>query len=116
MEFADWCKKMQIKWIGVDCGPADHPMNTKIRDWMPKLAQECDKYFKEKYKKSIDEIFPPDHYQLMHIQLFPLDIIHAENLGGEIDKILNKRTIVGCFPWKFMGGESAFCRIVAFEE
>ncbi len=25
---------MKIKWIGVDCGSADHPMNTKIREWM----------------------------------------------------------------------------------
>ncbi len=116
MEFADWCKKMEIKWIGVDCGSADHPMNTKIRDWMPRLAKECNEYFKKKYKKNMEEFFPPNHYQLMHIQLFPQDIIHAENLGGEIDKILNKRSIVGCFPWRFMGGESAFCRIVAFEK
>jgi hypothetical protein len=21
---------------------------------------------------------------------------------------------VGCFPWRFMGGEAAFCRFVAF--
>jgi len=65
---------------------------------------------------SLDDFFPPDHYQLMHIKLFPLDIIHAENLGGEIDTILNKRTTIGCFPWKFVGGESCICRIVAFEE
>lgn len=116
MEFADWCKKMQFKWIGVDCGSADHPMNTKIRDWMPNLAAECDKYFNKKYKKTLDEIFPSEHYQLMHIKLFPLNIIHAENLGGEIDKVLNKRVTIGCFPWRFVGGESSICRIVAFLE
>ncbi|PKM92684.1 MAG: cyclase, partial [Elusimicrobia bacterium HGW-Elusimicrobia-4] len=27
----------------------------------------------------------------------------------------NKRTTVGCFPWRFVGGESSICRIVAFE-
>jgi len=115
-EFSDWCKKMKLKWIGVDCGSADHPFNTKIREWMPKLAVECEAYFQKKYKKSIDDIFPTSHYQLMHIDLFPLDIIHAENLGGEIDKLLNKRTTVGCFPWRFVGGESSICRIVAFED
>ncbi|MDI6642155.1 MAG: hypothetical protein QME68_07595 [Elusimicrobiota bacterium] len=106
---------MNFKWSGVDCGSADHPMNTKIRDWMPSLAKECDEYFRRKFKKSIDEIFSPSHYQLMHIQLFPLNIIHTENLGGEIDKLLNKRITVGCFPWRFVGGESSICRIVAFE-
>ena len=43
MEFAKWCAEMQIKWIGVDCGSADHPMNTKIRDWMPVQAGQADR-------------------------------------------------------------------------
>ena len=115
MGFAKWCREMEIKWIGVDCGSADHPMNTKIKDWMPNEAKECDKYLKDKYGKGLDEIFPPDHYQLMHVKLFPYDIIHAENLGGDIDKILNRRIIVGCFPWRFVGGESSICRILDFD-
>lgn len=112
MEFAEWCIKKKIKWIGVDCGSADHPFNTKIREWRPDLAEECAK----RNGKTLDALFPKDHYQLMHIALFPHDIIHAENLGGEIDKVLNKRMNIGIFPWKFLGGESAFARVVAFEE
>jgi kynurenine formamidase len=90
-------------------------MNTKIRDWMPRQADECETFFKSRYHKTIDEMFPPDHYQLMHIDLFPHDIIHAENLGGDIDKVLNRRMTIGCFPWRWIGGESSICRIVAFE-
>jgi kynurenine formamidase len=116
MEFAQWCREMEIKWIGVDCGSADHPMNTKIREWCPVQAREADDFLKDKYGKGLDDLFPPSHYQLMHVQLFPYDIIHAENLGGDIDKLLNRRTIVGCFPWRFVGGESSICRIVAFDE
>jgi kynurenine formamidase len=54
----------------------------------------------------------------MHIEVFPKpwEIIHVENIGGEIDKVLNKRLILGTFPWKFQYGESAFCRCVAFDE
>jgi kynurenine formamidase len=42
--------------------------------------------------------------------------MHIENLGGEITarEVQNKRVILGCFPWKFRGGEAAFCRAVAF--
>jgi len=90
-------------------------MNTKIRDWRPDLAKEADKFLKEKYGKGLDEFFPPEHYQLMHIKLFPYEIIHAENLGGDIDKILNRRITIGAFPWKWIEGESSICRIVAFE-
>ncbi len=115
-EFSAWCKKMKIKWIGIDAGSADHPMNTKIRDWMPKQAQECDAYFRKKYNKSLEEMFPADDYQLMHIDLFPHDIIHVENIGGQIREVLNKRLIIGCFPWRFVDGESSICRVVAFDE
>lgn len=115
MEFAGWCKEMKFKWLGVDCGSADHPMNTKIRDWMPAQARECEAAFQKRYGKGIDDVFPPDHYQLMHIQLFPHDIIHAECLGGEMSKVLGRRLTIGAFPWKFVGGESCICRIVAFD-
>ena len=115
-EFSEWCRKMEFKWLGVDCGSADHPMNTKIREWCPKQAAECEKYFQAKFGKGVSDIFPEDHYQLMHIDLFPYDIIHAENVGGEIDKILNRRLIIGCYPWRFEGGESSICRIVAYDE
>ncbi|MCK8825622.1 cyclase family protein [Fuchsiella alkaliacetigena] len=111
MEFAEWCKEKEIKWIGVDCGSADHPMNTVIRKLRPDLAEECE----EKLGQPLTEIFPDEGRQLMHTKLFPEGIIHVENLGGEIDKILNQRIAIGCFPWRFVDGESSICRVVAFE-
>jgi kynurenine formamidase len=114
MEFATWAKQKKLKWIGVDCGSADHPMNTKIRDWMPKDAGKADAFLKQKYGKGLDELFPPDHYQLIHIDLFNIPIVHAENLGGDIDLLLNQRVTIGCYPWRFVNGESCISRIVAF--
>ena len=61
-EFAEWAKAKKLRWIGVDCGSADHPMNTKIRDWMPKEAKYCDAHMKEKYGKGLDDIFAEDKY------------------------------------------------------
>lgn len=115
-EFAQWCKKRKIKWIGVDCGSADHPMNTKIREWMPHYAKLADEHLKNKYGKGLDDFFPPEDYQLMHVDLFPDDIIHAECVGGDIDLLSGKRATIGCFPWRFEGGESCISRIVAFVE
>ena len=115
-EFAEWCKAKKLKWLGVDCGSADHPMNTIIRDWMPRQAKEAEAHFKKKYGKPLAEVFTDDKYQLMHIEMFPHGIIHAECLGGEIDLLLNERVEIGCFPWRFVDGESSICRIVAFVE
>jgi arylformamidase len=115
-EFAEWAKKKKLKWIGVDCGSADHPMNTKIRDWMPRQAAECDAHMQKKYGKGLTEIFADDKYQLMHLEMFPHSIIHAECVGGDIDLLLNRRVKIGCFPWRFVDGESSIARIVAFVE
>jgi arylformamidase len=109
-EFAEWCLKMKLRWIGVDCGSADHPMNTVIRRLRPDLAAEAEKHL----GRPLEDIFPESGYQLMHTLLFPHEIVHCENVGGELDRVLNRRCDVGAFPWRFQGGEAAMCRIVAF--
>ena len=113
-EFAEWAKKKKLRWIGVDCGSADHPMNTKIREWMPMQAKEADAHFRKKYGKPLAEIFDDSKYQLMHLEMFDHHIVHAECLGGDIDLLLNQRCIIACFPWRFVDGESSIARIVAF--
>jgi arylformamidase len=112
-EFAVWCREKKIRWIGVDCGSADHPMNTIIRDWMPRQAKEAEVYFQKKYGTSLADRFDASKYQLMHIELFPYGIIHAECLGGDVDLLLDQRVQIGCFPWRFVDGESSIARIVA---
>ena len=38
------------------------------------------------------------------------------SVGGQVDEVLNQRVWLGCFPFRFKGGEAAFARIVAFVE
>lgn len=115
-EFHQWALDMKFKWIGVDCGSADHPMNTIIRDWHPKPFAEAEKKLKEKYGKAWDEMFPlEEYYQVMHLKLFPKKLVHAENLGGEISNVSNKRVWIGLFPLRGIELESSMCRIVALE-
>ncbi|MBD3348632.1 MAG: cyclase family protein [Candidatus Eisenbacteria bacterium] len=113
-EFHKWALKRKLNWIGVDCGSADHPMNTIIRDWHPALFEKAEAKLRSERGKSWDEVFPPEtYYQVMHLKLFPKKIVHAENLGGEIDKVGNKRCWIGCFPLRGIELESSMCRIVA---
>jgi len=114
--FHKWALEMKLKWIGVDCGSADHPMNTIIRQWHPARFAEAEQKLIKKYKvNSWDEMFPQqEYYQVMHIKMFPKKIVHAENLGGDINKLSNKRAWIGCFPLRGIELESAMCRIVAF--
>src|ERR671932_823617 len=103
-------KARGIRWLAIDAGSADHPMNTVIRQVRPDLAKKC----AAALGQPLEHIWPDDDIQVMHYDLFPHEIIHIENAGGQIDRILDQRVTVGCFPWRFMGGEAAFCRFVAF--
>ena len=122
-EMASWMLDMEISWWGVDTGSADHPMNTTIRSMRPDLTRQFEekvgmsvgKYFGEytyRHPKSgrlvKEDLFP------MHYLLFPSGCVHAENVGGDLAKVLNQRCIIGAFPWKFEGGEACPCRIIAF--
>jgi arylformamidase len=115
-DFAVWAKDKKIRWIGVDCGSADHPMNTIIRQWMPRQAKQADAYFQQHYGQKLEERFDDSKYQLMHIEMFPHHIIHAECIGGDIDLLLNRRVNIAFFPWRFVDGESSIGRCVAMVE
>ena len=81
---------------------------------MPRQARQADAHFRAKYGKSLAEFFDDSKYQLMHLEMFNKGIVHAECLGGDIDLLLNQRVQIGCFPWRFVDGESSIARIVAF--
>jgi arylformamidase len=111
-EFARWCLEMELNWLGIDCGSQDHPMNTGLRGRIP----EEDRAFCRKHGvDGIGEIFPQDDWQIMHKALFPRGVIHVENVGGDVKKVLNRRCVIGCFPLR-INTESAPCRLAAFVE
>jgi kynurenine formamidase len=123
LELLRWMLDMEIKWFGIDCGSADHPMNTTIRLMRPDIARQ----FEERVGMSCEAFFP--RYEYTHKlsgrrvlnDLFPFHNLafqeglqHAENVGGDIEKVLNRRCVIGAFPWKYEGLESCPCRIIAF--
>jgi kynurenine formamidase len=110
--FAEWVLKRGVRYLAVDVGSADHPMNTVIRRIRADEAEDAEK----KLGRSLDDIFPRADYQIMHTLLFPHDIVHIENLGGQIDEVLDQKIQFGCFPWRFQGGEAALCRAIAMIE
>jgi len=102
---------MNLNYLILDCGSADHPMNTVIQEIRPELAEEAADHFGV---DDLDEVFPPEGYQLMHNELFPEGIIHVENAQVP-EELLNERVQIRTFPWRFRGGESSVSRVVAFK-
>ncbi len=116
-EFSDWCLKKKIKWLGVDCVAMEHPMNTIQRIFHPKTFEEANQKLIDKYGKDWDEMYPLDkYYQDMHLNLFPHGIVHAENLGNELEKLEGGRYFIGCFLQRGMELASCWGRFVAWKE
>jgi kynurenine formamidase len=51
-----------------------------------------------------------------HNWAFQEGLLHAENIGGDIDLMLNKRCVIGAFVWRYEGLESCPCRILAITD
>lgn len=116
-DFADWCIEKDIKWLAVDCVAMEHPMNTIQRIWHPKTFEEANQKLIAQFGKGWEEIYPLDkYYQDMHLNLFPLGIIHAENLGKDLADMESGRYFVGCFLQKGMELTSCWARFIAFKE
>ena len=120
-DMVPWLLEKEIKIWGVDVVSTDHPMDLPIGRFLGKgMHGHCDRVrakCEEKYgKDEMERLFPDEDYQITHNALFPHNCMHIENLGGDIaaPELQNKRLPVGCFPWKFKGGEAAFARVVAF--
>src|SRR5215467_3466249 len=118
-----WMFETKIKWWAMDTGSCDHAMNTSIRRMRPDLAAQFTKLhgktpaeffgtFEYSHKKSgrrvTTDVFP------FHSWAFQEGLLHAENLGGDIELMLNRRALIGAFPWRYQGLEGCPCRIVAF--
>jgi kynurenine formamidase len=118
----EWMLKRRIKWFGMDTGSCDHPMNTSIRNMRPDIAREFEKvmgktpadYFgtfeyvhKRSGRKVRQDTFP------FHNYAFQEGLLHAENLGGDIEMVLGQRCVIGAFPWRYEGLEACPCRILA---
>ncbi len=116
-DFADWCIRKNIKWLGIDCVAMEHPMNTIQRLWHPKTFEEADRKLQESYGKNWDEMYPLDkYYQDMHLNLFPKGIVHAENLGGDLADAKSGRYFLASFVQKGMETASMWGRFIAFKE
>ena len=53
---------------------------------------------KKSKRKVVSDVFPFHNWAFQ-------EGLHAENLGGDIELMLNKRALIGAFPWRYEGLE-----------
>ncbi len=113
-DFFQWAIDTGIKLIGVDCGSAEHPMNTNLRYMHAREFDKAAAKLQETHDQEWDDMFPPDdYYKLTHIDMPKAHLRLLESLGGQLNEIGTRRIwlMVGAIP--FMEVESAWCRVAA---
>ncbi|HSM58074.1 MAG TPA: cyclase family protein, partial [Candidatus Sulfomarinibacteraceae bacterium] len=115
-DFFEWALEMELKLIGVDCGCAEHPMNTSIRYMHEREFEKAQARLQQTHGKSWDDLFPPEAYhELTHIRVPKAGLLLAESLGGQIAELSNQRAWIMIQPIPFMEVESAWCRAAALQ-
>jgi arylformamidase len=115
-EFFKWAMDKKLKVVGVDCGCAEHPMNTNLRYMHANEFEKAEAKLKAEYGKTWDEMFPPDeYYQLTHITMPKAHLLLAESIVGDIAQLSNQRAWVMIMPIPFMEAESAWSRVAAMQ-
>ena len=85
-EFFKWALEMKLKVVGVDCGCAEHPMNTPIRRMHENHFVLAEEKLVKEYGKKWDEMFPQDeYYEMTHITMPKNHLLLAECIVGDID-------------------------------
>ncbi len=115
-DFFEWALDLKLKLVGVDCGSAEHPMNTNIRRLHPAEFAKAEARARSLFGKGWDELFPPaDYYDLTHRRLPKSGLLLAEGLGGDLERLLDRRAWIMVPPLPFMEVESSWSRVVALE-
>ena len=115
-DFFKWALDMKLKVIGVDCGCAEHPMNTPIRRMHENHFKKAEEKLMADYGKTWDEMFPPDeYYHLTHSTMPKAHLLLAESIVGDIEELSNQRAWIMIQPIPFMEVESAWSRVVAHQ-
>lgn len=116
MEFFEWAMKMKLKWVGIDAGCIEHPMNTPIRYWHAGEFEKAKAKLRKEWGKEWDEMFPPDeYYKLMHIKVPKSHLVFVESIGGDVNKLLNQRAWIFAGAIPFMETETSWTRVAAYQ-
>ena len=113
-DFYQWALDKKLKIIGVDCGSAEHPMNTPIRRMHAREFKNAEEKLLKDHGKTWDEMFPQDeYYSMTHITMPKAHLLLAESIVGEIDKLKTTRAWFMFMPIPFMEVETAWARVCA---
>lgn len=109
---AEWLVEKGVKMVGVDTPQVDHPLATSLGPHRngPLMNRLVGKYTSETGRNPLD-----DHpeWNVAHKTLLAAGIPTIEQVGGDVDDLLNKRATLYATPWNWEHGDACQVRFVA---
>lgn len=116
LSFFRWVMEKELKWVGVDCGSFEHPMNTPIRFFHAGEYEKARAATINSLGTSWDQLFPMDeYYQTVHVELARCGTVFVESLGGVLPQLGTRRAWITADAIPMAETETAWARVLAYE-
>jgi len=101
----------QVKLVGVDTAYVDHPLATSLAEHRGgPLAKYLPRRYEQETGREAKADFPS--WNPAHKALLAAGIPTIENVGGDVDALLNRRATIHAMPWRWPGGDACPIRLV----
>ena len=114
-EAAEWLVGKGVRLVGVDTPQVDHPLATSLANHRngPAMNRVVAKYEEETGGDAATDF--PD-WNPAHKILLGANIPTVEQVGGDVDDLLNKRATFHATPWNWKHGDACPVRFVAMTD
>ena len=111
-EAAQWLVTKKVKLVGLDTPQIDHPLATSLG---PHRGGPLMNRITEKYATKTGRDAKTDYpdWNVAHKTLLSANIPTIEQVGGDVDSVLNKRVTLVATPWRWQHGDACPVRFVA---
>jgi kynurenine formamidase len=114
-EAAAWLVKKGVRLVGIDTAAIDHPLATSLGPHRngPLIKYLVPEYREEMGREAKDD-FPEWNAAARTLLAAGIPII--QNVGGDVDLLLNKRCTFQAYPWNWPEGDACVVRFVAIQD
>jgi len=115
LDAAEWLVERQVKLVAVDTAHVDHPLATSMGPHRngPQIKYLLPEYAEKTGRQARDDF--PD-WNPAHKALLRAGIPTIENVGGDVDTVLDRRATFQAMPWKWENGDACVVRFVAMSD
>lgn len=114
-EAAQWLIDQEASLVGVDTPAIDHPLATSLglHRGGP-LMKRLPKKYQDETGRDPKTDFP--EWNPAHRLLLAAGIPTIENVGGDVDELLNTRCTLHAAPWRWTDGDACTIRLMALRD